>query len=117
MLLALRAFSGAFRRRGAGTLPAEGGRPARRAAGSARARREQGARHVGHGGGRVRDEVGTNSRNPRHVNIIEGGRVYQALHIDSERVLGSKIDALCRVKKCVGRSTVCRVKKCVTHSI
>ena len=37
------------------------------------------------------------SRNPRHFDIIEGGRVYQALHIDSKSVL----DALCRVKKCL----------------
>ena len=42
----------------------------------------------------------TNSRNPRHFDIIEGGRVYQALHIDSKSVL----DALRRVKKCLGRS-------------
>ena len=41
-----------------------------------------------------------NSRNPRHFNIIEGGRVYQALHIDSKSVL----DALCRVKKCFRHS-------------
>ena len=35
-------------------------------------------------------------RNPRHFGTIEGGRVYQALHIESKSVL----DALCRVKKC-----------------
>ena len=38
-----------------------------------------------------------NSRNPRHFNIIEGGRVHQALHIDSK----SALYALCRVKKCL----------------
>ena len=49
----------------------------------------------------ARSELGeTNSRNPRHFNIIEGGRVYQALHIDSKSVL----DALCRVKKCLRHS-------------
>ena len=37
-----------------------------------------------------------NSRNPRDLGIIEGGRVHQALHQDSKNVL----DALCRVKKC-----------------
>ena len=43
----------------------------------------------------------TNSRNPRHFNIIEGGRVYyQALHVDSKSVL----DAVCRVKKCFRHS-------------
>ena len=42
----------------------------------------------------------TNSRNPRHFDTIEGGRVYQALHIDSKSVL----DALCRVKKCFRHS-------------
>ena len=48
----------------------------------------------------VRPEVQTNSRNPRPFDTIEGGRVYQALHIDSKSVL----DALCRVKKCLRRS-------------
>ena len=43
----------------------------------------------------------TKPRNPRHFNIIEGWRVYQALHIDSKSVL----DAPCRVKKCLRRST------------
>ena len=41
-----------------------------------------------------------NSRNPRHFDTIEGGRVSQALHIDSK----SLSDALCRVKKCFGHS-------------
>ena len=41
-----------------------------------------------------------NPRNPRHFGTIEGGRVYQALHIESKSVL----DALCRVKKCLRRS-------------
>ena len=36
----------------------------------------------------------------RHFHKIEGGRVCQALHIDSKSVL----DALCRVKKCFRRS-------------
>ena len=39
-------------------------------------------------------------RNPRHFGTIEGGRVYQALHIESESVL----DALRRVRKCLRRS-------------
>ena len=41
-----------------------------------------------------------NSRNPRNLDSIEGGRVYQALHIESKSVL----DALCRAKKCLRRS-------------
>ena len=40
-----------------------------------------------------------NSRNPRHLDTIEGGRVYQALHIESKSVL----DAPYRLKKCLGR--------------
>ena len=39
-------------------------------------------------------------RNPRHFDTIEGGRVYQALHIEPKSVL----DALRRVKKCLRRS-------------
>ena len=35
----------------------------------------------------------TKPRNPRHFATIEGGRVYQALHIESKSVL----DALCSV--------------------
>ena len=46
------------------------------------------------------DTGATNSRNPRHLDGIEGGRVYQAPHIDSKSVL----DALRRVKKCFRRS-------------
>ena len=51
-----------------------------------------------------------NSRNPRHFDTIEGGRVYQVLHIDSKSVLDvyveskSVLDALCRVKKCLRHS-------------
>ena len=41
----------------------------------------------------------TNPRKPRHFDTIEGGRVYQALHIDSKSVL----DALCRNKTCLTR--------------
>ena len=44
----------------------------------------------------------TNSRDPRHFDKIEGGRVYQELYVDSKSVL----DALCRApKKCLRRST------------
>ena len=39
-------------------------------------------------------------RNPRRFETIEGGRVYQALYVESKSVL----DALCRVKKCLRRS-------------
>ena len=39
-------------------------------------------------------------RNPRNFGTIEGGKVCQALHIESKSVL----DALCRVKKCLRRS-------------
>ena len=42
----------------------------------------------------------TKPRNPRHFATVEGGRVYQALHIDSESVL----DAPYRLKKCLRRS-------------
>ena len=42
----------------------------------------------------------TKPRNPRDFDKIEGGRVYQALYLDSKSVL----DALCRVKKCLRRS-------------
>ena len=38
-----------------------------------------------------------NSRNPRHFNIIEGGRVYQALHILYYVESKSVLDALCSV--------------------
>ena len=48
----------------------------------------------------LRRSSSTNSRNPRHFDGIEGGRVYQALHIDSKSVS----DALCRVKKCFRHS-------------
>ena len=48
----------------------------------------------------LREAGQTNSRDPRHFNIIEGGRVYQALHIDSKSVL----DAPYRLKKCLRRS-------------
>ena len=41
-----------------------------------------------------------NSRNTLHFDTIEGGRVCQALHIDSKSVL----DALCRVKTCLRQS-------------
>ena len=44
-----------------------------------------------------------NSRNPRHFDRIEGGRLCQALHIDSKSVL----DALRRVKKCFRHSISC----------
>ena len=40
-----------------------------------------------------------NSRNPRHFDGIEGGRVYQAPHIDAKSVL----DVLRRVKMCLRR--------------
>ena len=42
-----------------------------------------------------------NSRNPRHLDTIEGRRVYQALHIESK----SFLDTLRRVKKCLRHST------------
>ena len=51
------------------------------------------------------DPVMTNSRNPRHFDTIEGGRVYQALHIDSKSGCASVLDALRRVKKCFRHST------------
>ena len=41
-----------------------------------------------------------NSRNRRHFGTFEGGRVYQALQIESKSVL----DAPYRVKKCLRRS-------------
>ena len=49
---------------------------------------------------RLERERSANSRNPRRLATFEGGRVYQALHIESRSVL----DALCRVKKCLRRS-------------
>ena len=51
-------------------------------------------------------------RNPRHLDRIEGGRMYKALRAESKSVL----DALLYVESKSVFNAVCRVKKCFRHS-